>query len=623
MYHLYKRKSTFHDDLGDFFLDFRETEGIIEVETKGVTCHPETNNILETSQCLSAGGVRRYTMSATLTSTSLNSRKIVVSSSGIHFFWDFNDPDFSEIKESVKSAGARWDKDFKRWTLSSSLVKVARGIAQTWDFRADGLDEAEKKVKEAMAASRATDPDIEIPAPPGLSYLPYQRGGIAYSLKRKDVLIGDEMGLGKTIQALGILNASPEIKRALVVCPASLKLNWQREAEKWLVEKKPVFVLPSKEDLPGAGPVVVIINYDIVAKHKELFSATWDIVIFDESHYLKNPKAQRTIAAIGKGKKGGIPTKRRIFLSGTPLLNRPVELWPVLEATGTFPNFWQYAKRYCDARQSRYGWDMSGASNLKELQAILREKLMVRRLKKDVLTELPAKRRQILPWQPETREEKEALKAEIEAIKAAKKAKTDMKTAEKEAVAELKEVYSRSLAEIALARHRTALVKLPRVNELVKGVLEDGEVEKIIVFAHHLDVIKGLKDGLKDFRPVSLSGEDSIEARQAAVDAFQNDPSVKVFVGGIRAAGVGITLTAASTVIFAELDWTPGAMMQAEDRAHRIGQKNSVLVLHPLLNKSVDARLAKTLIRKQEIIEKTLDGAGKDEEIGIDELEDE
>ena len=547
----------------------------------------------------------------------ISRRRIEVFCDEIHFFWDFHDPDFSEIKESVKSAGARWDKDSKRWTLSSSLVKVARKIAETWDFQADGLDEAEKKVKEAMAASRATDSDIEIPAPPGLSYLPYQRGGIAYALKRKDVLIGDEMGLGKTIQALGILNASPEIKRALVVCPASLKLNWQREAEKWLVEKKPVFVLPSKEDLPGAGPVVVIINYDIVAKHKELFSAPWDIVIFDESHYLKNPKAQRTIAAIGNGGKGGIPAKRRIFLSGTPILNRPVELWPVLEATGTFPNFWQYAKRYCDAQQSSYGWDMSGASNLEELQAILREKLMVRRLKNDVLTELPVKRRQILPWQPETREEKEALKAEIEAIKAAKKAKTDMKTAEKEAVAELKEVYSRTLAEIALARHRTALAKLPRVIELVKGMLDDGEIEKIIVFAHHLDVIHGLKEGLKDFHPVSLSGEDSIEARQAAVDAFQNDPSVKVFIGGIRAAGVGITLTAASTVIFAELDWTPGAMMQAEDRAHRIGQKNSVLVLHPLLNKSIDAKLAKTLIRKQEIIEKTLDGAGKDEEIDI------
>lgn len=562
-------------------------------------------------------------MSATVTSTSLHSRKIVVSSGGIHFFWDFSDPDFSEIKECVKSAGARWDKDFKRWTLSSSLVKVAREIAETWNFRADGLDEAEKKVRESMAASRATDSDIEIPAPPGLSYLPYQKGGIAYSIKRKDVLIGDEMGLGKTIQALGILNASPEIKRALVVCPASLKLNWQREAEKWLVEKKPVFVLPSKGDLPGAGPVLVIVNYEIVPKRKELFSGTWDIVIFDESHYLKNPKAQRTIATIGKGRKGGIPAKRRIFLSGTPLLNRPVELWPVLEATGTFQNFWYYAKRYCDARQSNYGWDMNGASNLKELQTILREKLMVRRLKKDVLTELPAKRRQILPWQPETREEKEALKAEIEAIKAAKKAKTDMRTAEKEAVNGLKEVYSRTLAEIAVARHRTALVKLPRVIDLVTGLLEDGEVEKIIVFAHHLDVIKGLKDGLKDFRPVSLSGEDSIEARQAAVDAFQNDPSVKVFIGGIRAAGVGITLTAASTVIFAELDWTPGAMMQAEDRAHRIGQENSVLILHPLLNKSVDAKLAKTLIRKQEIIEKTLDGTGKEEEIGIDELEDE
>ena len=555
--------------------------------------------------------------------SAVSQRKIKVSRNAIHFFWDFNDPDFEKIKKRVQSVGARWDKDYRRWNLPLSLVHVAREIAETWDFQAAGLDEAEKKVEEIERESRATTADIEIPAPAGLSYLPYQKGGIAYAIKRKDVLIGDEMGLGKTIQALGILNASPEIKRALVVCPLALKLNWQREAEKWLVEKRPVFVLPSKEKFPVAGSVVAIINYEIMSKHKELFSAPWDIVIFDESHYLKNPKAQRTIAAIGKERRGGIPAKRRIFLSGTPLLNRPVELWPLLESTGIFSNFFAFAKRYCNARNTKYGWDMTGASNLQELQTVLREKLMIRRLKKDVLTELPAKRRQVLPWSPETREEKEALKSEIEAMKAARKADADIKTAEKETVSGLKEVYSKTLAEVALARHRTALVKLPRVIDLVEGLLEDGEVVKIIVFAHHLDVVRALKAGLKNFRPVSLSGDDSPEARQSAVDAFQNDLSAKVFIGGIRAAGVGITLTAASTVIFAELDWTPGAMMQAEDRAHRIGQKNSVLILHPVLNESIDAKVAKTLVRKQEAIEKTLDGAVKDEEIGIDELEDE
>ena len=532
----------------------------------------------------------------------MNNRKMIVRGDIIEISWVWGDDDFSDIKDDVKGIGARWDSFEKKWTVPVSLIKKARRIAEKWQFSLSGFDEVEQKIAAAQSESRATDSSIEIPAPPGLSYLPYQKAGIAYAIKRRDALIADEMGLGKTIQAIGTINADPSAQRILVVCPASLKLNWQREAEKWLVEKRPIIVVSGGKtvEIP-AGPVVVVVNYEVVGKHPELQKG-WDIAIFDESHYLKNPKAARTKEGLG------ISAKRRLFLTGTPIMNRPIELFPILESVGIFGNYWKFAERYCDLQQTRYGVDVSGASNLSELQGILREKIMVRRLKKDVLTELPAKIRQQIVLDPEGRDEKAAIKAELEVLKTAKKAKEALKNDKNNQ--EIKGIYLNSLSEIAKARHSTTLVKVPRVVERVQELLESGEARKIIVFAHHRDVIDALKSGLSAFSPVSLTGEDSLEARQQAVDRFQTDPSCRVFIASIRAAGVGITLTAASTVIFAELDWTPSALSQAEDRAHRIGQTDSVLVVHILLNGSIDAKLSEKLIEKQKIIEKALDSQG-------------
>ena len=530
-------------------------------------------------------------------------RKMVVRGDIIEISWVWGDDDFSDIKDDVKNIlGARWDSFEKKWTVPVSLIKKTRKIAEKWQFSLSGFEELEQKMEAAQAESRATDASIEIPAPTGLSYLPYQKAGIAYAIKRRDTMIADEMGLGKTIQAIGTINADPTAQRVLVVCPASLKLNWQRELEKWIVEKRPIIVISGGKPVKiPSGPVVVVINYEIVGKHPELKTG-WDVAIFDESHYLKNPKAARTKEGLA------VSAKRRLFLTGTPIMNRPVELFPILQSIGIFENFWKFAERYCDLQYTKYGVDTSGASNLSELQGILREKIMVRRLKKDVLTELPAKIRQQIVLDPEGRDEKAAIKAELEVLKTAKKAKE--KYEKDRDNKDLKGVYLSSLSEIAKARHSTALVKVPRVVERVNELLESGEAKKIIVFAHHRDVIDALKSGLSSFSPVSLTGEDSLEARQQAVDRFQTDAQCRVFVASIRAAGVGITLTAASTVIFAELDWTPSALSQAEDRAHRIGQTDSVLVVHILLNGSIDAKLTEKLIEKQRIIEKALDSQG-------------
>jgi SWI/SNF-related matrix-associated actin-dependent regulator 1 of chromatin subfamily A len=433
---------------------------------------------------------------------------------------------------------------------------------------------------------------------------------------------------GKTVEALGIINALPEseARRVLVVCPASLKINWAREAERWLVRPRrieiaiPLFFPQHRE--------FVICNYDILARHHDAIrTQTWDVLIVDECHYLKSPRAQRTLQVVGgrakkkeKGKLGEkfdpIPARRRLFLTGTPILNRPVELWTIVHALAPneFADFWKFTGRYCERHQNRFGWDMKGASNLEELQEKLRASVLIRRLKSEVLSELPPKRRQIVPVDPEGCEgvikaEKDAYRrheAEAEELHLrveAARASDDPGDYEK-AVDKLKEAQQTAFAEMAILRHETARAKAPRVIEHVKECLE--EEGKIVIFAHHLDVIETIKNAFPG-EAVALTGEMGIDERQAAVDRFQKDPACQVFVGSIKAAGLGITLTASSHVVFAELDWVPASINQAEDRCHRIGAVGSVLVQHLVFDESLDADMAKMLVAKQAVIDQALD----------------
>jgi SWI/SNF-related matrix-associated actin-dependent regulator 1 of chromatin subfamily A len=489
-----------------------------------------------------------------------------------------------ETKDVVKAAGFQFDGVQKVWFTTDP------GVAAKFDPEAGAA---------LVASSRATDAQIDIPAPAGLNYLPYQRAGIAYAQARRDTLIGDEMGLGKTVETIGLINAEPSIERVLVICPASLKINWRRELERWLVRPMSIGIANG-----GAFPDadVVILNYDILAKHRAAINAVqWDLAVLDECHFLKNPKAQRTRLVLGHWDRDEakrirpIGARRRLFLTGTPIVNRPVELWPLIQATNPSGlgriGFMRYAARFCDAKKTHFGWDFSGASNLDELQRILRESVMVRRLKADVLTELPAKRRQIMVMPVTDPDIRDTLRAELEAYDAYEDAGLKERTA--------------AFNKLSDLRHRTALAKVPTALEHIRGMLE--ETDKLVVFAHHHDVIETLRVGLQEYGAVSLTGEDSGRARQEAVDRFQGNPGTRVFIGSIQAAGLGLTLTAAQTVVFVELDWVPGNMTQAEDRLHRIGQTGSVLVQHLVLNDSLDARMRTILVEKQTVLDAALD----------------
>ena len=526
---------------------------------------------------------------------------------------------------AVKSLPARrWDPANKSWivpqTAAAELAAlVARLDGVTYATGAEkALTDATAARGAALEASRATDWTGELPCPDGLAYLPYQRAGVAYAMSRAGTLIGDEMGLGKTIQAIGVSNADASVRAVLVICPASLKINWAREWARWTARPMTIGIANGK--LPSTD--VVVTNYDVLRKHKATIAARqWDLLICDECHYLKNPKAQRTTQVLGKWDKDPakriepIAARRRLFLTGTPILNRPIELWPLLKAldpAGLGANWKTYVTRYCEGYQGSHGWDVSGASNGNELQDRMRASVMVRRLKADVLTELPRKRRAVVVLPDDgagnvIRAEAEgyarahaSTEAARVAVELAKAGSDDDYAA---AVERLHSATQAAFAEISALRHATALAKVPQVIEHVAGALEASG--KLVLFAHHLDVIAALADALPGC--VTLTGEHSQEQRQAAVDRFQNDASCRVFVGSIKAAGVGLTLTAASHVIFAELDWVPGNITQAEDRCHRIGQTDSVLIEHLVLDGSLDVSMAETLVDKQAVIDAALD----------------
>lgn len=521
----------------------------------------------------------------------------------------------TRVGERVLRTCAPTEDFWSAWRGSKNELKraglsVGKGRDGSWEvcWWAQVSAEVRRVQQAAVIESRAADSDLAVPAPAGLSYLPYQRAGIAYALARQNTLIADEMGLGKTIQAIGVINADESLRRVLIICPASLRLNWQRECERWLVMPRRIEIANGKAYPHNAE--IVIINYDILGKHEEALASPWDLIIADEAHYLKNRKAQRTRAALA------IPSTRYLFLTGTPITNRPIELFPLLtklDPQGLGANWYQFAKRYCGAHQTRFGFDTRGATNLDELQTRLRSTCMVRRRKADVLTELPAKRRQVIELAANgsaalVEGEIQAARLHDEEIAALRLRVELAKTSDNEdeyraAVNALKEGISAQFSEMSKLRHDLAVAKVPSIIEHLESAIDQGLV---VCFAHHKDVLSALKEAFPG--AVMLVGDTPMDERQAAVDAFQNGQS-KLFLGSIGAAGVGITLTAAAHVVFAELDWVPANMSQAEDRCHRIGQRSSVLVQHLVFENSLDANMARKLIEKQAVIDAALDAA--------------
>lgn len=366
------------------------------------------------------------------------------------------------------------------------------------------------------------------------------------------------------------------------------------------------------------GPHIVICNYDLLESWKgELIAAGFKGVIADEIHYAKSQKTKRAKAL--KEICQDIP--HRYGLTGTIILNRPQELWMPLSiiAPALFPKFFPFAKRYCDAKQNGWGWDFSGASHLDELQEKLRSSgCFIRRLKKEVLKELPPIRRQLIEIATNdddedlVREENESFarhENEITRLKAAAEVAKlgDDEAAYKAAVDALRNAYTVAFAEVAKLRHQIALAKVPSVVAHVSDLLED--TQKLVIFTHHHDVTDSIAAELAEHGASIVDGRTPNEQRQEIVDRFNAGQDKRVLLLGIRAAGVGLSIRA-SVELFAELDWTPGVIAQAEGRCHGVGrgiEGEPLLVQHLILEGSLDARMARVIVQKQEIADRALD----------------
>jgi SWI/SNF-related matrix-associated actin-dependent regulator of chromatin subfamily A-like protein 1 len=366
---------------------------------------------------------------------------------------------------------------------------------------------------------------------------------------------------------------------------------WARELAKWLVKKDtPIMVikgLTKPEDLPAKG--IWIINYELLGKFRiPLVRDSWDLLVLDEAHYIKNRKSARTKTAhLLAG-----CAKQKILLTGTPLLNSPQELWSLLHflASRDWPNFYRFAHRYCAPQKTEWGWDFSGASNLEELNGRLRSGLMMRRLKRDVLGQLPPFTRALVPLEVSGSGTLNELTRVAGLDPLNLPAELDPLSIPFECVAEV--------------RHELGRLK---VQPALRFILEqtEGYQEKVVVFGHHRTVLKELAEGLPG--SVLVTGESAQVDRLAAIERFQSNSEIRFFIASIHAMGVGITLTAAARAIFVEQDWTPATMRQAEDRLHRIGQVQPVLSQYLVVPDSIDINVMRSVMAKVEVIEQAIE----------------
>jgi len=420
-------------------------------------------------------------------------------------------------------------------------------------------------------------------------------------------LLADEMGLGKTVEALLWIKKHPKRKPIIVICPASLKWMWKAFVHDILKIRCEILqgTAPPKKGLIGKHSFLII-NYEILQYWLPyLKKLKPKILIVDECHYQKNRRAKRTKAVQKLSKK--IPYI--IALSGTPLVNRPAELWTTLHLIRPeeFKSFTTFAFRYCKPVLRPWGWEYKGAHNLKELHRKLNSMMMIRRLKKDVLGELPDKIRHIIPLEIKRKEYDEAVINFIRWL-----TKKSISKAKRAARAE-------QLVKMGYLKRLAAELKMESILDWVDNFLEESN-DKLVLYCTHRNIIKILHDKYKKICVV-VDGSVTGKRRKQSIRNFQNNKKIRLFIGNIKAAGVGITLTAASSLAFVEMSWTPGEHTQAEDRIHRIGQKNAANIYYLIAKDTIEENLCKLIQKKQKILTATLDGAVKANQLNIfDEL---
>jgi SWI/SNF-related matrix-associated actin-dependent regulator 1 of chromatin subfamily A len=443
---------------------------------------------------------------------------------------------------------------------------------------------------------------IVIPGTKGELY-EYQKIGVEFFDNAGGrAILGDEPGTGKSVQSLAFV-VYKNLSKTLVVCPSSVKYSWDSEVKKWTSLKSFVVVSSEVKDLATMDEAIsqheiIIINYDILGKFLPVLATTeWDCLIFDEFHFLKNGTSQRS----KNSKLISKSAKNILLLSGTPFLNRPVELFNGLNLIDPvkWRNWKEYTTKYCNGHESRWGWDASGSSNVDELRQSISH-YFLRRTKDEVLPELPEKRYIDVPIQLDKVKRFEynlIMDSFREYLRDIKKKKDDeiARTMKAEALVKLNEL-----------RQITTMGKIDSAKELIDILVNNGE--KVIVFSVYNYPLEVLHRQYEK-NSVMLTGKSNEWERREAINNFQNFDQTKIFFGGLKAAGVGITLTAASNVIFLDYSWVPADHKQGEDRLHRPGTKATSIGIYQLYSlNTIDDYLRDILRTKQEVFDQIIEG---------------
>ena len=453
----------------------------------------------------------------------------------------------------------------------------------------------------------------------------FQKDVIKFGIERKGrILLADEMGVGKTVQAIGIALMYKEEWPVLIICPSSLKFVWRDEILKWIPDinddKINIQIFKSSKDYFKCGVKIYIMSYDLTVKLEDkITEKNFKFIIADEAHYMKSPDAKRTKCLMPIIKR----SKRVILITGTPILAKPVELYPLLTMLrpDLFHNFKEFGNRYCDPKRNFFGMDWTGSSNPKELNYILRH-IMIRRLKKEVMNQLPPKKRQKVEIQTDPKVIKQIqainLSSEkiIEKINELNNSQINPNPANYVNTEKPENDNENLLNLFNKVYNLSAEAKISGVKEYIHYLIDNKC--KFLIFAHHMKMLDGIEEEVKKLKVdyIRIDGKVKLEKRQEYVYKYQHDETCLVAILSITACYTGITLTAASTVVFSELHMTPAVMIQAEDRAHRIGQEHECVNIHYLYGPdTIDEVLFRMLNQKQNIFSNTLDNMVKNMEV--------
>ncbi|MEA2295519.1 MAG: SWI/SNF-related matrix-associated actin-dependent regulator of chromatin subfamily A-like protein 1 [Solirubrobacteraceae bacterium] len=442
--------------------------------------------------------------------------------------------------------------------------------------------------------SRAKDaPPLAIEDRLGGELKPFQRAGVRYVLEARRAFIADEQGLGKTIEALAALEAD-DAYPAVIVTPASLKLNWRREAERWLPHRS--LELVSGTGRPIGAADITILNYEIVHGHAaRLALRKPKALVLDESHYVKNPRAKRT-QAVRKLAGSLADDALRLALTGTPVMNHPEELIAQLRIIGRLEDFGSGA---------RFARRFQGAGAEERIHWHLRRRCFVRRLKSEVLPQLPAKSQVVVPVALDN--EKEYRLAEEDVVAWLREQPLELGELDAKIAATLR---AERLAQLNTLKRLAARGKLGAALAWIDDFL--ASEEPLVVFSGNREVQQRLVERFPD--ALHLLGDDTLNQREAAVRAFQEPRGPQLIIAATRVGGQGVTLTRASNVAFLDLEWTPAMHDQAEDRCHRIGQHDAVTAWYLLAAQTIDETMAELIARKRGIVGAVTDGRRDDSE---------